>query len=279
MDVFISYSDRDREQADEIIRKLEKNHISYFSAPMSIEGGDPYKERIRDSLIRCKELFILVSPNSIKSEWVISEWGAAWVLGKRIVPILYQCQSKGLPSRLSDLQYRNFHELDKIIREFQKRCQLQTYPSPDKKKTKKKTRAKIRQKSAAIPYRFLNKDIQILLITSSKKKNWTIPKGSIEANLSFWASAHKEALEEGGVVGNVSEKEIGDYDEAGENVKVYLLRVDFKLKKSKWEESNKRKRRWVMANNLKRYVKDKDLLEIIESGVEQLRTKAIVKEL
>jgi len=274
MDVFISYSNKDREKADEIVRKLDENNISHFSAPKNIKGGDLYKEIIKDNLIKCKELFILVSPNSIRSEWVISEWGAAWVLGKHIVPILYQCESEELPSRLSDLQHRGFHELDKIIFEFRERWQLQTHPSSSKEKTRKKTRTRIKQKSAVIPYRFLNKDIQILLITSMEKRNWTIPKGSINPKLSFWASAHKEALEEGGVIGNVSEKEIGDYDEANENVKVYLLRVDCKLKESKWEESNKRKRKWVMAENLKQYVANPDLLDLILSGVEQLRTEA-----
>ena len=54
--------------------------------------------------------------------------------------------------------------------------------------------------SAVIPYRISKKGLEILLITSLKKKNWIVPKGYIEFNLTPFESAKKEAYEEAGVL-------------------------------------------------------------------------------
>ena len=61
------------------------------------------------------------------------------------------------------------------------------------------------QQSAVIPIF----DDKIVLITSRRKKRWIIPKGVIELGLAPEDSAAKEALEEAGVVGSVSPRELG----------------------------------------------------------------------
>ena len=58
---------------------------------------------------------MLVSPESSKSEWVISEWGAAWALGKRIVPILHRCSYDALPQRLARLHCTDLHRVRELI--------------------------------------------------------------------------------------------------------------------------------------------------------------------
>ena len=55
--------------------------------------------------------------------------------------------------------------------------------------------------SAILPYQKKNGKLEILLITSIRKKKWIIPKGFIEFNLSPFESAKKEAFEEAGVIG------------------------------------------------------------------------------
>ena len=50
-----------------------------------------------------------------------------------------------------------------------------------------------------IPYRIKGKKkVEVLLITSVKRKRWIIPKGYVEFNLSPFESAKKEAFEEAG---------------------------------------------------------------------------------
>ena len=55
--------------------------------------------------------------------------------------------------------------------------------------------------SAVIPYRLSKNGLEILLITSLKRKHWIVPKGYIEFNLTPFESAKKEAYEEAGVLG------------------------------------------------------------------------------
>jgi len=65
--------------------------------------------------------------------------------------------------------------------------------------------------SAVIPYRLRNDALEILTITSRRRKRWVIPKGIKEPELTAAASAAKEALEEAGVEGTVWAGSIGHY--------------------------------------------------------------------
>lgn len=121
MCIFISYSSVDEKLALEIREKLDERSISSFLAPKDLKSGDLFEDKIRDSLLTCTEVFLLVTPNSLKSEWVISEYGAAWVLKKTIVPILFRCNPEDLPSKLANRQAKDFHEIDTIINEFEGR--------------------------------------------------------------------------------------------------------------------------------------------------------------
>ncbi len=99
--------------------------------------------------------------------------------------------------------------------------------------------------SAVIPFKNDKKGIKILLIKSRNGK-WIIPKGIIENGLTPYESARKEAIEEAGVDGVVSDLLIGEYkyDKWGGtcNVKVYSMLVKEEL--SSWEEDFFRIRKW-----------------------------------
>jgi 8-oxo-dGTP pyrophosphatase MutT (NUDIX family) len=60
--------------------------------------------------------------------------------------------------------------------------------------------------SGVIPYRKKEWKVEVLLVTSIKKKKWIIPKGFIEYNMSPFQSAKKEAFEEAGVRGSNTQK-------------------------------------------------------------------------
>jgi len=101
-------------------------------------------------------------------------------------------------------------------------------------------------KSAVIPYRVNNGKLEILLVTSIKKKKWIIPKGYIEFNLTPFESAKKEAFEEAGVVGSNETVEVGQFVNEKKNrkelIKVYTMEVDKEL--DDFPEKNLRKRKW-----------------------------------
>ncbi|GMU96952.1 MULTISPECIES: NUDIX hydrolase [Ignavibacterium] len=101
-------------------------------------------------------------------------------------------------------------------------------------------------KSAVIPYRINEGKLEILLVTSIRKKKWIVPKGYIEFNLTPFESAKKEAYEEAGVVGSNETVEVGQFinekKSVKELIKVYTMEVDEEL--DDYPEKNLRKRKW-----------------------------------
>lgn len=68
------------------------------------------------------------------------------------------------------------------------------------------------RQSAVIPFRKHNGELQVLLITSRKKKRWIVPKGIKEPDLSPQQSAAQEAWEEAGVAGPVLNTSVGTFE-------------------------------------------------------------------
>lgn len=103
------------------------------------------------------------------------------------------------------------------------------------------------EQSGVIPYRIINGQIEVMLITSSASKRWVIPKGLIEPNMTPEDSAAKEAWEEAGVLGKVFPNLMGTYEYYKSGctwqVDVFLLQVETVVEI--WPEAYKRKRQWV----------------------------------
>lgn len=100
--------------------------------------------------------------------------------------------------------------------------------------------------SCVIPFRTNQGQLEILLITSIRKKNWIVPKGYIEFNFSAFESAKKEAYEEAGVIGTNETYELGWFELQKKNgislIKIFSMEVTEELKD--YPEMNLRKRKW-----------------------------------
>lgn len=100
--------------------------------------------------------------------------------------------------------------------------------------------------SGVIPYRIKDGKIEVLLITSLKKKHWVIPKGYIEFNLSPFESAKKEAFEEAGIIGENETVELGNFENNKSigicHTKVFAVKVAKIL--DDYPEKDFRKRKW-----------------------------------
>jgi hypothetical protein len=114
-DVFLSYSVVDHQPAESLHAKLAASGARVFMAPKEVRPGDDFADKIREALRGSTEVWVLVSPNSVKSEWVTTEWGAAWVLGRRIVPILYRLDVPALPERLRRVQCVDLADIEVFI--------------------------------------------------------------------------------------------------------------------------------------------------------------------
>ena len=117
-----------------------------------------------------------------------------------------------------------------------------------------------------IPYRQKNGVLEILLIRSSKRKRWGIPKGIHDPGKSAQASAATEAFEEAGVLGEVGEERLGVYQhekwDATCEVTVFPMLVGRVLPEEDWPERH-RGRRWVPLDKAEELVSNKDLRQLI----------------
>lgn len=121
------------------------------------------------------------------------------------------------------------------------------------------------RQSAVIPYRIVEGKLQVLMITSRRKKRWIIPKGIIEPELSAADSAAKEAFEEAGLNGQVCTSPIGtyEYEKWGNicRVQVFTMRVEKVW--DEWEE-NFRDREWISLDTAIKRVQEKRLKQILK---------------
>ena len=115
-DVFLSYSSNDKEEANQIFEAVKSAGGAIFQSAKSLSPGEDFAEEIRMALSESREVWLLVSPSSLKSDWVISEMGAAWALGKVIVPILHRYGPESLPDRFRKLQCIDFYKYPDLIK-------------------------------------------------------------------------------------------------------------------------------------------------------------------
>ena len=118
--------------------------------------------------------------------------------------------------------------------------------------------------SGVIPYRKRKGKLELLMVTSTGKKRWVIPKGVKEPHLSPRKSAMKEAWEEAGIRGKVSGPAIGAYRYRKWGgictVKVFAMEVSKVVRN--WEESF-RDREWFSHREALRRIEGKDLQQIV----------------
>ena len=123
----------------------------------------------------------------------------------------------------------------------------------------------IYDQSAVIPYRIINGEYEILLITSIRKKNWIIPKGVIENGLSPQQSALQEAFEEAGISGKITNELLGDYsyEKWGGTCKGSVYACEVTEIHTEWPEMGMRKRRWFSPQEAVKKLNNKDLLALV----------------
>ncbi len=121
--------------------------------------------------------------------------------------------------------------------------------------------------SAIIPYNIKDGELQILLITSIRKKKWIIPKGFIEFNLSAFESAKKEAFEEAGVIGTNETIELGSFTikKYGGRTNIVVYSMEVEKFKDDYPEKNLRKRKWYTVEEAIETISSPEVIKMIET--------------
>jgi len=87
-DVFISYSSKDKKYVDDILKPVfDKYKLKIHVDTREIAFGSFIERELFSNILNSCEMCVVVSPKSNKSDWVISEGGAAWILNKILTPI------------------------------------------------------------------------------------------------------------------------------------------------------------------------------------------------
>lgn len=128
-------------------------------------------------------------------------------------------------------------------------------------------------KSCVIPYRISQGHLEVLLITSIRKKKWIFPKGFIEFNFSAFESAKKEAYEEAGVIGENETVELGAFQSKKKNgislIRVFSMEVTKEL--NDYPEKNLRKRKWFDSNEAIEKIDNSELKTFLLKLKEKIR--------
>ena len=116
-DIFISYSSKDRAQADQLIELLASAGLSVWIDQSGIEAATSWSRSCRPSM-GAKPFLVLLSPFSILSPNVIKEVSLAAEKRKKILPLDLEpvALSQDLQYHLAGLQHASMTNIDAVIR-------------------------------------------------------------------------------------------------------------------------------------------------------------------
>jgi 8-oxo-dGTP pyrophosphatase MutT (NUDIX family) len=124
---------------------------------------------------------------------------------------------------------------------------------------------------AALPYRMRDNEIEILLITTRKKRRWSVPKGWPIRHSTPQQTAATESYEEAGVHGAIGTRRIGQFRKRRLKKKqrvmcdVQIFPLEVTRQNSNWPEKHERSRKWVAPWEAAKLVKKAGLRRVIKS--------------
>jgi 8-oxo-dGTP pyrophosphatase MutT (NUDIX family) len=125
----------------------------------------------------------------------------------------------------------------------------------------------------ALPYRRrADAGTEVMLVTSRRTGRWIIPKGWPMKREAPHVASAREALEEAGVVGDVSARPIGSYSyqkllKQGGLVacEVHVFLLEVKRQRKTWSEKGKRQVQWFSSAEAAAAVQEPALSDIIRT--------------
>lgn len=135
-----------------------------------------------------------------------------------------------------------------------------------------KTKRKSPTQVAALPFRLLQGEPEVMLITSRETGRWIVPKGWMQKGRAPYAVASREAYEEAGLVGKVKKRPIGTYRYAKRlrlestvicKVSVFPFHVEKEL--DEYPEMAVRQRCWLAPDEAASRVEERGLSKLLLS--------------
>jgi 8-oxo-dGTP pyrophosphatase MutT (NUDIX family) len=121
------------------------------------------------------------------------------------------------------------------------------------------------EQAAALPYRFQNGAVELLVVQTRSGNKWTIPKGIIDPGYTAHQTAVEESYEEAGIKGRLREKQYARFNyrkwESTCEVAVFLLQVEELF--DSWPEKAWRRRKWISRKDDLNLFKYQNLEKIV----------------
>lgn len=113
-EAFLSHSSKNLAFASQLARVLSAHHVKTFFSKKHIHGAQQWHDEIGIALKRCDWFVVVLSPQSVVSQWVKHELIYALQANRykgRIVPILYRpCDTDKLSWTPSGFQWIDFRK-------------------------------------------------------------------------------------------------------------------------------------------------------------------------
>ena len=128
----------------------------------------------------------------------------------------------------------------------------------------------VRTQFGALCWRVKNDKVQVLLVTSRRRRRWILPKGWPMDGATPVEAAEREAWEEAGVVGKAKPVCVGVYSyikelDGDERLPCVVAVFPVKVKNacSDWPEKDERRRKWMSPKEAARAVEEKELASLL----------------
>lgn len=105
--IFMSYSSKDGSYASQLAQALANMKISGYLDQTDIAAGASWDRQLKEAIEHSDIFIVLLTENSVKSNYVMAEVGLAWGAGKRIVPVIppgATMRKSAVPPILQDLE-------------------------------------------------------------------------------------------------------------------------------------------------------------------------------
>lgn len=111
--IYVCHAIEDKEDAKKLIKNLLTSlpNVHLFTGD-SLSAGQNWQSIVKREISRSDVVVVLLSPMSVGSSLVLSELGAAWGLGKPIIPVATEPgMISRLPMTLSNLQVLHIEDI------------------------------------------------------------------------------------------------------------------------------------------------------------------------
>jgi hypothetical protein len=106
--VFISYGHDDKKFVQKMAGELAKDNFESWWDFDALKGGHDWQKEIQQGIKRCDFFLVVLTPQSVESEWVNKEITYANEYKKKIIPIrLKECER---PISIIEKQYIDFEK-------------------------------------------------------------------------------------------------------------------------------------------------------------------------